>query len=163
MNTRYIITSDKHWFGGGSDITPVYPDDSLTEFHQAFRSTCDRFDPDYYPRFKDWCDRYFYLPHRKEIRGDGGIFFDDLTSDDWEKDFSFVQSVGRTFLKAYPEVIRHSFTRSWSERERHDQLIKRGRYVEFNLLYDRGTLFGLKTGGHPEAIFMSLPPQVKWP
>lgn len=163
MNTRFIVTS-KAWFGGGADLTPMVPDDTDTEmFHAGLKAACDRFDPGYYPRFKAWCDEYFFLPHRNEPRGAGGIFYDQHDSGDWERDFAFTQAVGESFLETYPKIVRRHLNDSWSEAEREHQLTRRGRYVEFNLLYDRGTTFGLKTGGNTEAILMSLPPSVKWP
>ncbi|HEX2580996.1 MAG TPA: oxygen-dependent coproporphyrinogen oxidase [Dongiaceae bacterium] len=163
MNTRHLATQ-KYWFGGGIDLTPVFPDaQDSTDFHAALKRACDEFDPAYYPRFKDWCDRYFYLPHRKEPRGIGGIFYDDLYTGDWHKDFGFTKTVGETFLDLYPMLVRRHYRKPWSEEQRQAQLVKRGRYVEFNLLYDRGTLFGLKTAGNVEAILMSLPPEVAWP
>lgn len=163
MNTRFLVTS-KAWFGGGADLTPMVPDETDTAtFHAALKDACDRFDPGYYPRFKTWCDEYFYLPHRNEPRGVGGIFFDQLDSGDWERDFDFTKSVGESFLESYPKIARKHLDESWSEAEREHQLVRRGRYVEFNLLYDRGTTFGLKTGGNTEAILMSMPPEVKWP
>lgn len=163
MNTRLIVTSES-WFGGGADLTPVYPnEDDTSAFHAALRAACDAHDVADYPRFKAWCDEYFYLPHRNEPRGVGGIFFDNLNSGDWEADFAFVQDVGRAFLHACPAIIRRHMDEPWSDAQKHDQRVKRGRYVEFNLLYDRGTLFGLKTAGNIEAIFMSLPPDVAWP
>ena len=163
MNTRFIVTS-KAWFGGGADLTPMVPDDADTEmFHAGLKTACDRFDPGYYPRFKAWCDEYFFLPHRNEPRGVGGIFYDQHDSGDWERDFAFTQAVGESFLETYPKIVRRHLNDSWSEAEREHQLTRRGRYVEFNLLYDRGTTFGLKTGGNTEAILMSLPPSVKWP
>lgn len=165
MNTRLIVTS-KAWFGGGADLTPMFPEDHAEDgriFHQALQSACDRQDPTYYPRFKKWCDEYFYLPHRNEPRGLGGIFYDQHNTGDWERDFAFTQSVGRAFLDIYPEIVRRNMNRPWSPEERRQQLVRRGRYVEFNLLYDRGTTFGLKTGGNTEAILMSLPPEVIWP
>ena len=163
MNTRFIVTS-KAWFGGGGDLTPMLPDPAAaTEFHAAMKAACDSHDPDYYPRYKDWCDRYFYLPHRQEARGAGGIFYDNLDSGDWAADFAFTQDVGRQFHSGYAAIVRARMNRSWAAAERHEQLIKRGRYVEFNLLHDRGTLFGLKTGGNIEAILMSMPPEVRWP
>lgn len=163
MNTRYIVTT-KSWFGGGADLTPITPDARDTEdFHAAFKDTCDAFDPAYYPRFKKWCDEYFFLPHRNEPRGVGGIFYDNLDTGDKTRDFLFTKEIGDTFVKIYPEIVRRHFNRPWTAAEREYQLVRRGRYVEFNLIYDRGTTFGLKTGGNTEAILMSLPPEVKWP
>lgn len=163
MNTRMIATS-KSWFGGGADLTPMYEDEKDTaDFHNAFKDCCDTHDPAYYPEFKKWCDEYFYLPHRQEPRGIGGIFFDYLDRKGWDDDFKFVQEVGTTFKDIYCDIVRRSMHKDWTEEQREHQLIKRGRYVEFNLLYDRGTMFGLKTGGNTEAILMSMPPEVKWP
>lgn len=162
MNTRMIVTS-KGWFGGGADLTPVFPvEQDSQDFHTAFKDCCDAHNPEYYPEFKEWCDNYFFLPHRNEARGIGGIFYDYLESD-WDKDFAYTQDVGKTFLSIYPEIVRRHMHEEWNEEQREAQLIKRGRYVEYNLLYDRGTQFGLKTGGNTEAILMSLPPIVKWP
>lgn len=162
MNTRHITTT-KSWFGGGADLTPMVPDEADTAaFHAAFKGACDAHDPDYYPRFKEWCDRYFYLPHREEPRGVGGIFYDQLDAD-YEHDLAFTKDVGEAFLDIYPRIARRRMNESWTEAETHHQLVRRGRYVEFNLIHDRGTLFGLKTGGNVEAILMSLPPRVIWP
>jgi coproporphyrinogen III oxidase len=166
MNTRHIRTT-KAWFGGGMDLTPVAPDAADTaDFHAACRGACDAHDPSYYPRFKAWCDEYFFLKHRNEPRGVGGIFFDDLAAapdDAWTHGFQFVRDVGLAFLDVYPRLVRRHMNAPWTEAQRQQQLVRRGRYVEFNLLYDRGTKFGLMTGGNVEAILMSLPPQVAWP
>ncbi|MBL0319067.1 MAG: oxygen-dependent coproporphyrinogen oxidase [Alphaproteobacteria bacterium] len=163
MNTRFICTS-KSWFGGGTDLTPIFPNTQDTDdFHHALKQACDAYSPEYYPQFKKECDEYFFLKHRNEPRGIGGIFFDYLNTDNWDVDFSFVQKVGMTFLHIYPQLVRRHMFSPWSNSEREAQLIKRGRYVEFNLLYDRGTRFGLMTGGNVEAILMSLPPEVRWP
>jgi coproporphyrinogen III oxidase len=163
MNTRFIVTR-KSWFGGGADLTPTYPDPEAAEmFHRALAGACDAYDPDCHARFKAWCDEYFFLEHRGEPRGAGGIFFDHLDGGDWERDFAFARAVGEAFLGVYPEIVRRRMRRSWTEEQRRHQLVRRGRYVEFNLLYDRGTQFGLKTGGNVEAILMSLPPLAAWP
>jgi coproporphyrinogen III oxidase len=163
MNTRHLVTT-KSWFGGGADLTPIYPDDTDTsDFHAALAAACDRHDPSYYPRFKKWCDEYFFLKHRNEARGVGGIFYDYLDNGDWAKDFAFTRDVGEAFLAIYPALVRRHMHAPWTEKQRRHQLVRRGRYVEFNLIYDRGTLFGLKTGGNVEAILMSLPPAVSWP
>jgi coproporphyrinogen III oxidase len=163
MNTRHVVTR-KAWFGGGGDLTPIYPDEAAAaEFHAALRGACDGYQPDAYGRFKKWCDEYFYLPHRDEPRGAGGIFFDYLDSGDRARDFAFVQAVGEAFLAVYPAIVRPRMNRPWTAAQRRHQLVRRGRYVEFNLLYDRGTRFGLRTGGNVEAILMSLPPEAAWP
>ena len=167
MNTRMLVTGKgdkkKIWFGGGGDLTPTFNDmESSNIFHRNLKSICDKYDRSYYPKFKGWCDDYFYLPHRKEPRGVGGIFFDYLCNEDWEKDFLFIKDIGLTFLSSYQSIIKNKLNRKYNEKDREFQLIKRGRYVEFNLLYDRGTIFGLKTGGNTEAVLMSLPPKVSW-
>jgi coproporphyrinogen III oxidase len=163
MNTRHIITS-KAWFGGGADLTPIYPDEpAAADFHAALRDACDAYEPDAYAKYKKWCDEYFFLPHRDEPRGAGGIFFDYLDGGDWERDLAFVRDVGEAFLAVYGAIVRERTRMPWTEEQRRHQLVRRGRYVEFNLLYDRGTRFGLRTGGNVEAILMSLPPEVAWP
>lgn len=162
FNTRMIVTG-KWWFGGGGDMTPVFPVDRDThDFHQAFKVACDRHNHEYYEKFRDWCARYFYLPHRGEERGVGGIFYDTHNTGNWEADFAFTQDVGRAFAGIYPEIIRRHLADAVTEADRQAQLVKRGRYAEFNLLYDRGTQFGLQTGGNVEAILMSLPPLAAW-
>ena len=163
MNTRFVITS-KAWFGGGGDLTPLKPaPKQANTFHADLRACCERHDPDYYPKYKQWCDDYFYLKHRDEPRGAGGIFYDYLDSGDREADFSFTRDVGSSFAKTYVNIVRETMNKQFTAEDRHYQLVRRGRYVEFNLLYDRGTSFGLKTGGNIEAILMSLPPEVRWP
>ena len=164
MNTRHIETTVA-WFGGGADLTPMFPEHAAAEgqaFHRALEDACNRHDDAYYPRFKAWCDEYFHLPHRNEPRGLGGIFFDNLDSGDREADFAFVQDVGRAVLEVYPEIVRMRMGDPWTEEDRQHQLRRRGRYVEFNLLHDRGTRFGLMTGGNIDAILMSLPPLAAW-
>ena len=163
MNTRFVITS-KAWFGGGGDLTPLKPaPKQANTFHADLRACCERHDPDYYPKYKQWCDDYFYLKHRDEPRGAGGIFYDYLDSGDREADFSFTRDVGSSFAGSYVNIVRETMNKHFTAEDRHFQLVRRGRYVEFNLLYDRGTSFGLKTGGNIEAILMSLPPEVRWP
>ena len=162
MNTRFIATT-KAWFGGGADLTPMAPNDADRQtFHAALQSACSAHGEDYYERFSKWCDEYFYLPHRSEPRGVGGIFYDYL-EDDFDRNFAFTRAVGETFLEVYPKIVRAHMNEPWTPAEREHQLVRRGRYVEFNLLYDRGTKFGLMTGGNVEAILMSLPPEAHWP
>lgn len=162
MNTRFICTT-KQWFGGGGDLNPMYPVDADTaDFHATFKAACDGFRAGAYDEYKAWCDDYFFIKHRNEPRGVGGIFYDYVNSGDWERDFAFTQSVGKAFLHIYPELIRRHINKPWTPEQREYQLRKRGRYAEFNLVYDRGTKFGLMTGGNTEAILMSLPPEAKW-
>ena len=161
FNTRFIVTSQS-WFGGGMDATPCIKDNRETNlFHNKIKMVCNKHDKNYYLKYKKWCDNYFYLPHRKETRGIGGIFF-DYKKNNWEKDFNFVRDVGLCFLDNIKCIINKKIYKPWTEKQKNYQLIKRGRYVEFNLLYDRGTKFGLNTGGNAEAILMSLPPEAKW-
>jgi coproporphyrinogen III oxidase len=162
MNTRFIATT-KAWFGGGADLTPMTPHEPDTrDFHAALKAACDAHDAGHYERFKKWCDEYFYLSHRGEPRGVGGIFY-DYVDGDFERDFAFTRSVGEAFLGIYPMLVRRHMNEPWTAAEREHQLVRRGRYVEFNLLHDRGTKFGLMTGGNVEAILMSLPPEASWP
>jgi coproporphyrinogen III oxidase len=168
MNTRFISTTQS-WFGGGADLTPLlaYQRDQkfvdAIDFHAAMQGACDAHDPSWHARYKAWCDEYFFLPHRKEPRGIGGIFYDHHNSQDFERDFNFTQDVGKAFLDIYPALVARRMAEPWTADEREQQLIQRGRYVEFNLLYDRGTMFGLKTGGNVDSILSSMPPEVKWP
>ena len=161
FNTRFICTQ-KNWFGGGIDATQSLKDlNQKKYFHNELKKMCNKYDKKYYPKYKKWCDEYFYLPHRNEARGIGGIFF-DYKMDNWEEDFSFVKDVGITFDFLLNEMIRKNMFSKWTKKEKEIQLMKRGRYVEYNLLYDRGTKFGLNSGGNPEAILMSMPPEAKW-
>ena len=166
MNTRMIVVGGEEnstaWFGGGADLTPMVPvEQDTADFHAAFEAVCNDYDPDYYLKFKEWCDEYFFLPHRGEMRGVGGIFYDYLNTD-WHKHFDFTKDVGLAFNSIYPELVRRHMFAPWTAEQREHQLQRRGRYVEYNLLHDRGTRFGLMTGGNTEAILMSMPPEVKW-
>jgi coproporphyrinogen III oxidase len=167
MNTRMIVTTES-WFGGGADLNPTldatrseaHPD--AQDFHARLKAACDKHDPAWYAKYKKWADEYFFLPHRGELRGVGGIFYDHHQSGDWQNDFAFTKDVGSAFLDIYPQLVKRRWTESWTTAQRHEQAKWRGRYVEFNLLYDRGTMFGLKTGGNVESILSSMPPIAEW-
>lgn len=168
MNTRFLSTSES-WFGGGADLTPMMDEqrsqdaDDARLFHAAMQGACDAFDADWHQKYKAWCDEYFFLPHRQHPRGVGGIFYDRHNTGDFERDFAFTRAVGEAFLEVYPKIVRHRMDEPWTEADRAEQLIWRSRYVEFNLLYDRGTMFGLRAGGNIETILSSMPPLVAWP
>lgn len=162
LNTRFICT-EKNWFGGGSDLNPIFEVEKDTkDFHETFKKVCDKFDPAYFDKYKKWCDEYFFIKHRNVARGVGGIFYDYLNTDNFEKDFAFTREVGLAFLEIFPKLVRRHMNEKWNDEQRETQLKKRGLYTEFNLVYDRGTKFGLMTGGNAEAILMSLPPIAKW-
>jgi coproporphyrinogen III oxidase len=168
MNTRFLSTAES-WFGGGADLTPMLDEqrsqdaDDAVLFHDAMQGACDAFDPEWYPLFKAEADTYFWLPHRQEPRGVGGIFYDRLSTGDFERDFAFTQGVGEAFLDVYPKIVRHRMDEPWTDADRAQQLVRRGRYVEFNLLYDRGTMFGFRQGANIETMLSSMPPMVAWP
>jgi coproporphyrinogen III oxidase len=168
MNTRFLSTSQS-WFGGGADLTPLLAEqrsqqaDDAVLFHAAMQAACDAFDPAWFPKYKSWCDEYFFLPHRAEPRGVGGIFYDQHNSGDFERDFAFTRAVGEAFLAVYPKIVRRRMGEPWTDADRAEQLMRRGRYVEFNLLYDRGTMFGLRQGANIDTLLSSMPPLVAWP
>jgi coproporphyrinogen III oxidase len=168
MNTRFLSTADS-WFGGGADLTPMLGEQRSQEaddaklFHAAMKGACDPFDPEWHAKYKAWCDEYFFLPHRNEPRGIGGIFYDRHNSGDFERDFGFTRAVGEAFLEVYPKIVRHRMDEPWTDEDRAEQLMRRGRYVEFNLLYDRGTMFGFKQGANIDTLLSSMPPMVAWP
>jgi coproporphyrinogen III oxidase len=163
MNVRHLKTS-KSWFGGGADLTPTFPfDEDTTFFHHHLQKACDTYRPNAYAEYKRWCDEYFFIKHWGEPRGVGGIFFDDINSGNFKKDFDFIQAVGLAFIDAYPPLVQRREKTDWTEADKQQQLLKRAKYVEFNLLYDRGTKFGFMSGGNPEAILMSMPPTACWP
>lgn len=162
MNTRMIVTS-KLWFGGGADLTPIFPIENDTkDFHAAMKNACDKHNPEYYDKYSKWCDEYFFIKHRNEMRGVGGIFYDNLNSGDWDNDFAFTQDVGMAFRDIYPEILRRHYNEEYTEADAAKQYEKRSRYAEFNLVYDRGTKFGFMTGGNTEAILVSMPPICTW-
>lgn len=162
FNTRHIVTQ-KSWFGGGGDLTPTFIfDEDTKHFHNSFKNACDQFNATYYEKFSKWCDEYFYIPHRNERRGVGGIFYDYINTNNFENDYAFNQEVGNAFLNAYPDIVRKRMHQPWNDEDMQKLLLKRGRYIEFNLVYDRGTKFGFQTGGNTEAILMSLPPIATW-
>lgn len=168
-NFRFLRRGSAAWFGGGADLTPMVDEqrsqdaDDARLFHATMKDACDAFDPEWWPKYKAWCDEYFYLPHRKEARGVGGIFYDQHNSGDFEKDFAFTRAVGEAFLDVYPKIVRHRMDEPWTDEDRQQQLVRRGRYVEFNLLYDRGTMFGFRQGANIETMLSSMPPLVAWP
>jgi coproporphyrinogen III oxidase len=168
MNTRFLSTAES-WFGGGADLTPMVEEQRSQEaddaklFHAAMQAACDAFDPEWHPRYKAWCDEYFFLPHRGETRGVGGIFYDRHDTGDFERDFAFTRAVGEAFLDVYPKIVRHRLSEPWTDADRAEQLVRRGRYVEFNLLYDRGTMFGFRQGANIETMLSSMPPLAAWP
>ena len=169
MNTRFVVVGEpenpsRAWFGGGADLNPaITNEEDKKHFHNTLKSACDKADPTYYDKYTKWCDEYFFNKHRNEIRGVGGIFYDYLDTNNWGNDFAFTQNVGKAFIDAYVPLVRKHMNEKWTEEQKHTQLVKRGRYAEYNLVYDRGTRFGFMTGGNTEAILMSLPPVAIWP